>query len=160
MSAMDINKSFAKFNPTIPTRWLLALAGVMWTGVGLMLLSYAFKWLTNPLSMITALLGLLGIIISFFSNRFQFSKLALKNIERILSYNEKACLFAFQAWKGYLIIGVMVTGGILLRSSALPKPYLAVVYAGIGGALLLASLNYYVRFFQIARAVRLQVKHD
>ena len=39
----------------------------------------------------------------------------------------------------------MMTGGMLLRHSTLPKPWLAVVYAAIGGALLLASRQYYAR---------------
>lgn len=145
---ISLEKIFAKLNPALPKKWLLVLAGVMWSGVGFMLLSYAVNWLTHPLSVITVLLGLSGIIISILANRFQFSKLARKNIVRILALKDKACLFAFQAWKGYLIIAVMVTGGILLRSSAIPKPYLAVVYTAIGGALLQASFNYYLRFFE------------
>ena len=44
----------------------------------------------------------------------------------------------------------MITGGILLRHSAVPKSYLAVVYAAIGGALLQASVHYYLRFFKLA----------
>ena len=151
---MNYENMLEKLNPTLPKVWLLALAGVMWTGVGVMLLTYSIAWLTNPISAITILLGLLGVIISIAANRFQFSKLARKNIERILSGKDKVCLFAFQAWKGYLIIAVMVTGGILLRSSAIPKPYLAVVYAAIGGALLQASVNYYLRFFQVVRSNR------
>jgi hypothetical protein len=146
MSQASLRK---KFNPAISKYWLLILAGVMWTGAGVLLCVYAITWLTSPFSVLTAGLGLLGIGISVIANRLQFSKLALKNIERILQYADLACLFAFQAWKGYLIIIVMVTGGILLRSSAIPKPYLAVVYAAIGGALIQASLNYYWQFYRI-----------
>jgi hypothetical protein len=149
---MNYKKLLAKLNPALPKEWLLLVAGGIWTGVGILLLNYAVTWLTHPLTTVTALLGLLGAILSIAANYFQFSKLAHKNIERILSYNEKACLFAFQAWKGYVIIAVMVTGGILLRSSAIPKPALAVVYAAIGGALLQASLHYYSRFCQGLRA--------
>ncbi len=149
---MDYQRIFAQLNPALPKRWLLVLAGCMWTGVGVMLLTYAINWLSDPLSGITILLGALGVLISIIANRLQFSKLATKNIERILILNEKACLFAFQAWKGYLIIFVMITGGILLRSSAIPRPYLAVAYTSVGGALLQASLIYYQRFFQVHKA--------
>jgi hypothetical protein len=141
-----------RLNPAVSKHWLLILAGVMWTGVGFMLCGYALNWLTSPLSVATVTLGGLGIVISIVANRLQFTKLALKNIERILQYADKACLFAFQAWKGYLIIGVMVTGGILLRGSIIPKPYLAVAYASIGGALLQASRHYYVQFFRFRTA--------
>lgn len=154
---MNLEKALNKFNPTVPKVWLLAIAGVMWTGVSVLLLNYAISWLTSPISMINLLLGLLGVIISIAANYYQFSKLARKNIDRILSLNDKACLFSFQAWKGYLIIAVMITGGILLRSSVIPKPYLAIVYMAIGGALLQASVNYYLRFFQVVRSGRTQL---
>lgn len=134
-----------KINPAISKNWLLILAGLMWTGVGIMLCIYAIKWLTFKPSFINLFMGLLGIGISIAANRFEFSKLAIKNIERILRLPDKVSFFAFQSVKGYLIIGVMITGGILLRHSAFPKPYLAVVYAAIGGALFLASFQYYVR---------------
>jgi hypothetical protein len=76
----------------------------------------------------------------------------VKNIKRILSLNDKASVFAFQAWTGYLIIAVMMTTGMLLRNSSIPKPYLAVVYLAIGSALLLASMNYYKHFFNIGKS--------
>lgn len=138
-----------RLTPALPKKWLLLLAGMMWTGVGILLLRYALIWLTQPLSAVTGLLGVLGVCIAVLANRFQFSRLAEKNVARILALNDKACLFAFQAWTGYVIIAVMMTGGILLRHSAFPKPYLAVVYAAIGGALLQASLKYYRGFSRL-----------
>jgi hypothetical protein len=52
-------------------------------------------------------------------------------------------VFSFLAWKGYFTIGVMVAAGILLRSSPLPRSYLAVIYMAVGGALIQASTRYY-----------------
>ena len=144
-----LEKILLKFNPAVPKEWLLVLAGAMWSAVGIMLFRYALIWLTSPVTAITVLFGILGVVISIWANQVQFSKLARKNIDRILSLNKKACIFSFQAWKGYLIITVMITGGILLRHSILPKPYLAVVYAAIGGALFQASINYYFRFYRV-----------
>jgi hypothetical protein len=122
----------------------------MWSGVSIMLLNYAVTWLTHPLTVMNILLGVVGVALSIWANKVQFSHLAKKNINRIAAMNDKVCLFAFQAWKGYLIIAVMITGGILLRHSAIPRPYLAVVYAAIWGALLQASVHYYLRFFNFA----------
>jgi hypothetical protein len=151
---MTLEKFLIKFNPTLPKVWLLMIAGVMWTGVSFMLLNYAITWLVNPFVLANLWLGLLGVAISIAANYFQFWKLAGKNVDRILALNDRACLFSFQAWKGYLIIAVMVTGGILLRNSSIPKPYLAVVYAGIGGALLQASIRYYSSFIRVIRTNR------
>lgn len=134
-----------KFYPAVSKYLLLALAGLMWTGVGLLLISMSFTWLTHPMPDGALWLTLLGVTLALTANRLQFSHLAQKNISRILAYPSKACVFAFQTWKGYAIIAIMITGGILLRGSAIPKPYLAVVYLTIGGALLLASHNDYIR---------------
>ncbi|HPH96679.1 MAG TPA: hypothetical protein PKW33_17625 [Anaerolineaceae bacterium] len=139
------NQWLQKFNPSVSKYLLLALAGLMWSTVGLLLGSMAFTWLTQPVPDGAIILAGLGMVMALAANRFQFSSLARKNINRILAYPSKACLFAFQAWKGYAIIAVMMTGGMWLRNSLIPKPYLAVVYLAIGGALLLASFNYYAR---------------
>ena len=140
------------FNPAVPKRWLLIVAGLMWTGVGLLLSSLAVTWLAKTFSTASILLGLSGIGISLMVNRFQFARLARKNIKRIVSLNDKACVFSFQAWTGYLMIAIMMPAGILLRNSVIPKPTLAVVYIAIGGALLQASLNYYRHFFRMTNA--------
>lgn len=152
---MSTTKWLSRLNPALPKKWLLILAGVMWSGVGVMLLRYAIIWLTHPLSTTSVLLGSLGAMISIAVNRMMFSVLAGKNIERILSFKDKACVFSFQAWKGYMIIPIMITAGLLMRNSAFPKPYLAVVYATIGGALLQASMSYYLRFSQLLLAGRI-----
>ncbi|HEX2988553.1 MAG TPA: hypothetical protein VHS06_10325 [Chloroflexota bacterium] len=138
-----------RLNPAIPRNWRLTLAGLMWTGVGIMLCSYALTWLRQSVLWIALVVGLLGVAISVLAHRLQFSRLAQKNIDRIRISPERACVFSFLAWKGYLIIAVMVTGGMLLRHSAIPRPYLAVIYTAIGGALLQASFSYY---FYLARS--------
>ena len=145
------NSWWSYLKPTLPKRWLLIVAGAMWSAVGIMLLNYAVTWLTLSFSIPAILLGVLGIILSVMVNRWGFSKIALKNIERFLALNDKACLFSFQAWKSYLLILVMVSTGIFLRNSAIPKVYLAVVYTTIGGALIQASVKYYTRFFSLNR---------
>ncbi len=44
----------------------------------------------------------------------------------------------------------MITGGVLLRHSAIPKPYLAILYAAIGGGLFLSSFVYYGQLQRMA----------
>ncbi len=115
----------------------------MWTGVGLMLCDYAINWLEIGWSWVPFALGLTGLVISVVANRWKFSELAIKNIERIHGLPDRACLFSFLAWKGYAIIVFMIALGIVLRNSPLPKPYLAVIYLAVGGALIQASWHYY-----------------
>ncbi len=52
------------------------------------------------------------------------------------------CVFSFITWKSYVVVAVMVAMGALLRHSPIPKPYLSILYIGIGLALLLSSIRY------------------
>jgi len=61
---------------------------------------------------------------------------------------QKRCLFSFMTWRSYLIVLVMVSMGIALRHSSIPKRYLSVLYNGIGLALFLSGIRY-LRFFII-----------
>ena len=140
---------FKKIRPAVPKCLLIALAGLMWSTVGVMLCSMAYHWLKEVAWLTAFPFGLFGIILSLAAYRFGFSKIARKNINRICLLPEKGCIFAFQAWKSYLIIAFMIALGIILRHSPIPKHYLAIVYTAIGGALLLSSLHYYRRLWQL-----------
>ena len=70
--------------------------------------------------------------------------LAKKNIHRIQMLPDKACIFAFQEWTSYPLVAVMIIMGFLLRHSSIPKILLAPMYIGIGGGLIIASLQYYL----------------
>jgi hypothetical protein len=136
---------FSKLKPATPICWLIAAAGFTWSAVGILLCSMACGWL-GALVFRTALLsGTAGMIGIWAAYHFVFSAIALKNIDRLSLFPDKACFFAFQAWKSYLIIVVMVALGAVLRHSPIPREYLAALYLTIGGALLLSSLHYYVR---------------
>ena len=115
----------------------------MWTVVGLMLCGLAYEWLAVLPFRRAAPLGVAGILFAWVVHRFAFSKIALKNIDRLREFPERVCFFAFQAWKSYLVIAFMVLFGFILRHSIIPKYYLAVPYTAIGGALLLSSFHYY-----------------
>jgi hypothetical protein len=143
-----------RFTPRLPRPWLLALAGLMWTAVGVMLCRYAFVWLAHPLSWVRAGFGLLGILAAVPIYQLGFGKLARQNLERIRQLGDRACLFSFLAWKSYAIVAVMITGGVLLRHSAIPKPYLAILYAAIGGGLFLSSFVYYGQLQRTRRESR------
>jgi hypothetical protein len=129
--------------PAVPNKWLYFIAGVMWSAVGILMCVYAFSWIA-PLGVVWEISDLLaGCVLALLAYKFAFSGLALKNIRRISAFTKKTCVFAFQAWKSYLIIVFMVALGVTLRHSAFPKKYLAVLYFSIGGALFFSSIHYY-----------------
>lgn len=143
---MKINLApLRKFTPATRKIWLILLAGAVWLGVGCMLISFASRWIgpLKPLYILAAVLP--GLVLAALIYRFGFAPLALKNIRRIGAYRrDRVCLFAFQEWKSYPLVGFMISLGVYLRSySAVPKPLLAVLYLGIGGGLFLSSLRYF-----------------
>ena len=117
----------------------------MWTAVGVMLMSLAVCWLQTlglPAALPYAFAGVLLALAFYF---LSFSRLAGKNVGRIEQIRgKKTGLFAFQAWKSYLVIVFMIALGITLRHyTPIPKPLLAIVYIGVGGGLFLSSIRYY-----------------
>ena len=139
---------FSKFKPAVSKYWLATAAGLMWTAVGLMLCGLAYEWLAVLPLRWSAPLGVVGIILAWMVYRFVFSKIALKNIDRLRQFPDRVCFFAFQAWKSYLLIALMVMVGFILRHSTIPKYYLSIPYAAIGGALLLSSFHYYAHLWR------------
>jgi hypothetical protein len=131
-----------KYKPAVTKNFLLFLAGIVWVFVGLMLLFLAFSWLSTASNSTTFLFTSAGVVLALFVHHFGFLKIADKNLKRILLMNEKKCLFAFIPWKSYLIIALMITMGIALRHSAIPKRYLAILYICIGMGLILSSVRY------------------
>lgn len=125
--------------------WLIFLSGVMWSGVGILLNSYAYRWLI-VLNFAEASLYLLGgLVLGSGIYAWGFSRLAESNIQRIdMITSDKPCIFAFQKWTNYPLVIFMVSLGIILRKfSPIPKPWLAVLYSGIGLSLLISSFHYY-----------------
>ena len=138
-----------KLKPAVSKYWLMALAGLMWSVVGIMLCRMTYIWLRAVPERWALSMGSLGLISALIAYRFGFSKIALKNIARLCLLPDNTCIFAFQAWKSYLIIIFMIILGITMRHSPLPRHFLAVIYATIGGALFFSSFHFYGRIWRV-----------
>ena len=75
---------------------------------------------------------------------------------RISAYEEELHFFLkFFDVKSFIIMAVMMIGGIWLRSSGVaPDRFIAFFYAGLGASLLLAGLLFACNFAKAARAAR------
>ena len=129
---------------------LVLLPGLMWCGVGIMLIHYAVLWLLPYPAKQQILFYSAGFLASMPIHHFGFLKIADKNLSRLLTITEKRNVFSFMTWKSYLIVVFMVSLGIFLRHSAIPKLYLSVLYNGIGFALFLSGIRYFRYFFKLA----------
>ena len=147
-------KTPTNWTPATKKIWLHLLAGIMWSGVGIMLAAFAANWLGLVHSWKVYLLILAGLLLSAAIYFFGFSKLALKNVQCIINIpKDRICLFAFQKWTSYPLVLVMIVMGIYLRLySPIPKPTLAILYIGIGASLFAASLHYYKQVFRVTQA--------
>jgi len=138
-----------KFTPSVDKRILVLLAGLMWCGVGVMLIRFTVSWLSllngeEQLFFFTA-----GFLAAMPIHHFGFLKIADKNLNRLLPLTEKKCVFSFMTWRSYIIVLIMVSMGIILRHSAIPKQYLSILYNGIGLALFLSGTRYFRFFFKL-----------
>lgn len=116
----------------------------MWSGVGILLNSFAIRWLQLyqgwPLVVSVVCGIMLGLAIAFFG----FRRVAATNIQRIMEMPDDSCVFAFQKWQSYILIAVMMSMGIFLRNTDIfPRIFLASIYMGIGSALFISSISYY-----------------
>jgi hypothetical protein len=121
------------------------LAGLVWTAVGLVLCSMAVYWLvTSDAGWLLPLAA--GLILGTLVYYLGFRRLVKKNKARIYAQapgKSKICLFAFQSWKSYVTIAVMMALGYTLRHLPVARVSLVPVYLAIGVGLFLASLHYY-----------------
>lgn len=122
----------------VKKRTLLLIAGIVWFLAGfnvarLGVLSYQVierRWYWFLLSAV--IFGLFGRM---------FYKMSKKHTKRILGYEDRRPFWNFFDGKGYLIMAVMMGGGIGLRSAGVfPDAFVAFFYTGLGCALALAGV--------------------
>jgi len=130
----------------VSRHWLYLIAGVLWTFVGLLLCGRAVGWLLLLPTETNLPLGAISILLAGLAYYFGFSKIVSKNIARIEQLPPCTPFYSFTAPRGYVLIALMMSAGILLRNSSLPKIYLTIPYLAMGGVLLIGSVRFYERF--------------
>lgn len=132
----------------VKKRTLLAVAGGVWLAAGfnvarLGVLSY------QKLPQVKAVHVLLPLVV-FCAFGLMFFKMSIKHTRRIQGYQEEfRPVWHFFDLKAYLIMAVMMGGGIGLRASGLvPDVFIAVFYTGLGCALALAGVLFWIMFFR------------
>lgn len=136
-----------KYEPRVPKRTLLLVAGLVWLAAGGNILligapQFAAQWGRQWLYALLAL-GVFGIFTGFI-----FLPLVRRHSARIPALTgDSAPLHQFFDGKSYLIMAVMMGGGIWLRASGIAQPiFIGVMYVGIGMALALAGLMFIHRY--------------
>jgi len=130
--------------PGIPKRYLLFVAAIIWTIAGVILLFKGFIYFRQCKEYIIIKVFISCVVGTLFY-LFLFSKISSKHIKRIFQHkSEKPCVFAFFNIKSYILMSVMITGGIMIKKYEVLSPeYLPVLYVSMGIPLFISSLRFY-----------------
>lgn len=137
----------------ISTEKLLLVAGIVWAlaganivNIGLTAYRHEWGWVLWALLVGTA------VIFILFHVRI-FTKMVGRHSERIRGYEEdKTSVLKFFDKKGYIMMAIMMGGGIALRVSGLvPDWFIAFFYTGLGVALFVAGVRFILRYFRSSK---------
>ena len=137
-----------KFTPRVSKRILLFIAGLVWGCAGFRVFTLGFgDVMSHHGNLIITIIFAAVIFFVFF--KFIFSKMFKKHTTRIVNSKlDKHCVFSFFDFKSYLIMGFMIFFGISVRNLGIFNPvYLGDFYMGLGAALFMAGVYFFVGFF-------------
>ena len=143
-----------RLNPAVPRHFLYGIAGLLWTLAGGLLCFRGAVWLGGFQALAIASLEALALAIAVAGYVFLFAGIVRENIARISRLPDRACVFAFTAPRGYVMIALMMTAGISLRSSSIPLYYLSLPYTAMGVILLIGSVVFYGKFLSALAPAR------
>ena len=136
-----MNKSF---KPSVSKQNLLFIAGFAWTTAGAILsgrgLNYVIRYSHLPLLRIAMALAFGGLFYVLL-----FAKISRKHIKRIRGLSiPYPCAFSFFNIRGYLMMTIMISGGILLRNlDIINKDWLYTFYITMGVPLLISASRFF-----------------
>lgn len=118
---------------------LLLIACLVWGAAGYNVLRIG---ILSYSPYVTAWNILLSVLVFIVFEKFIFGKLVTKHTARIHRYTENRQFFLkFFDVKSFIIMAVMMGGGIGIRASGIASEhFIAVFYSGLGAALLLAGI--------------------
>ena len=137
----------------VSTDKLLLVAGIVWLIAGANIVNIGLSaFLDETGWLFWVLIGGTRLIFVRF-HIFVFTKMVGKHASRIRGYEEdKTHLFKFFDKKGYIMMAIMMGGGIALRASGVvPEWFIAFFYTGLGAALAVAGVSFILRYFKSSK---------
>lgn len=130
---------------------LLLIAALVWSAAGFNILRIGLLAYPPYRTVVNYLLS--ALVFTVFQV-FIFGQLVNKHTARISAYEEELHFFLkFFDVKSFIIMAVMMSGGIWLRSSGIaPDRFIAVFYTGLGASLLTAGIRFGYQFVRAAIA--------
>ncbi len=121
-----------------PVRVQFLLAALMWTAAAVMLGSRSIGWLTQLHFGVA--LAAIALVLGWIKQHYIMRRVAGDAIVRIAERGPTASVLGFFAFRQWILVAVMMIGGIALRQSGIvPPAVLATVYATVAVGLLLGA---------------------
>ena len=128
------------------TKSLASIAGVIWLIAGFNVCRIGVvSWQSLESTTVSMIVGCLATLLLFSR---MFVKMLFRNVQRIRQIDvEKRRLWDIMPVKSYVIMAVMITFGVMLRSCpVMPQSVIAPFYVGLGTALSMAGAIYISAF--------------
>jgi hypothetical protein len=137
-------KKLTRFKPGASINVHLLTAALIWSIVGIFLMSNGFLLISLADREWLAVLAVgLGTIKSI----FLLDRVARKNISRIMRFADGTCIGSVYSYKSWGLVLVMIVLGRFLRSSVMPGEYVGILYLAVGWGLFFSSrLMWLARF--------------
>lgn len=134
---------------------LLLIAAAVWFAAGANIVHIGIE--EYALGYVSILNVVLSIAVGLLFWFMVFQRLAAKHTARIEGYGDARQLFVkFFDKKSFVIMAVMMTGGITIRMLHLaPDAFIAIFYTGLGCALTLAGVLFAANYVRAQRAARI-----
>lgn len=159
-----MTQKFLSFIPRVPKKYLLLFASIMWMTGGVMLLTRGTIRLVKE-GHFPGLEIVIGPILGLLFYYFMFSKISKKHINRIFAIKiNNPYIFSFFDLRGYIMMTIMISMGIILRvSDLINRDVLFSFYLVMGTPLFISALRFYVywlRYNDIIKAMQESEKED
>ncbi len=125
-----------RFVPAAQVKTRILLAALLWSGIGLMLLTRGVLALSGSGREIW--LGL-AVLLGTIKSRLVLDRVVLKNMARLRGLDGDRCIGGVYSIKTWLLVAGMIVMGRLLRASPLPIWLIGLIYATVGWALFWSS---------------------
>ncbi|WP_101722351.1 hypothetical protein [Eggerthella timonensis] len=138
----------------VSTEKLLLVAGIVWFIAGANIVNIGLTAFLDETGWLLWVLIIGTLVIFVLFHIFVFTKMVGKHASRITGYEEdKTHVFKFFDKKGYIMMAIMMGGGIALRASGIaPEWFIAFFYTGLGLALAVAGVSFVLRYFKSSKA--------
>lgn len=137
-----------KFKPSVSRHNLLFIAAIAWLTAGGILSGRGLSYVT-AFSHYPAFRTILAMLTGCVFYVLLFAKISGRHIRRIHGLNiPYPCAFSFFNIRGYLMMALMITSGILLRRSGLLDiEWLSTFYIVMGTPLLISSARFFYYWY-------------